>query len=467
MILRSGKNKEAPDNCDCDKEDTVCEQAPPMSDPPSQQDAMGPDEKEPSVPGRFKIRKMIFEWPRDQTDVPDKDARAKPVIPPPIILPANQNQKPVNKTLVDHLKATLKATLPNVSYSIKLGTHATTINLTDLDTHRKAEAILTNENYHYYTYPTPENSIKKRKFVIHGLGDVDEDELLDDLRKYGLTPLEVKRMTIKNPRYQGHTNFLVYFNAIDKLTLPLVQRAKHLCHTVVKWSHYQEPTDRATQCGTCWRYGHIGIGCHLPQTCMFCAKTHKSSDCPLLANKIESNSSSIPKELLKCANCKGQHTSINKLCPSRQQFIEKRIARAPPHPPPVAPTKAASKYVNAPQPQENPWVLPVRPVLPAPPTPHPQMRAPSTPHHPPKAPTGPKLPENPPTSINRTKVTYNNQSSENANDIDNCIDDVLFSPQELMKIFHEIVSSISQCRNKNEQLTALFEIAMKHTPCLA
>lgn len=44
-------------------------------------------------------------------------------------------------------------------------------------------------------------------------------------------------------------------------------------------------------------------------------------------------------------------------------------------------------------------------------------------------------------------------------------DDVLFSPQELSKIFQEMVNKVSKCKDKNEQLNALMNIALKYMPC--
>lgn len=467
MILRSGKIRDTSveitvpilDNNKCSPAVNSCVR-----------DAMSTDAEEPPA-GRFAIKRMIFEWPKDDVGDASKEANKKPKLPPPIIVPTEANKKPVDKPLVDQLKAILKENLSQGSYSIKLGLHAIIINVTDTSTHTKTETTLKSNNINYFTYQANDTTIKKRKFIIYGLGDIDVDELQDDLQKYGLKPLDIKRMTIKNPRYEGHNNYIIYFDQSDKLTLPLLQRAKHLCSTVVKWAHYREPADRVTQCTNCWRFGHTNTGCHLPVTCMFCAKNHNASQCPLVRNKTESGAACIPTNLLKCPNCKEHHTAINKLCASRVSFIQKRSN----HHPPKNTTPAIQEYSIAPQPTTIPWTT-VQPTKQTPvnaalntsivtpkttfPATSPSMKTPRS-----RTLPAPSRSINQPPRQTPLKVTYAPTPKRTASNLNENNHENLFTPQELMKIFQEMVGSMAQCTTKNEQLNALFEIALKYSPC--
>ena len=472
MILRCGKTKESrqedkSQNLESEEEPGAQEELLPVAAMAENQDDPPGD---PPINGRFAIKRIVHSWPKDKEEDPAANPK-KQKSPPPIVVPADVNKKPVEKPLYDHIKAAFKGNLPQGTYSIKLGKNANLIQLTDTETHNKAQNILRDNKFHFYSYPNPEETIKKSKFVIYGLGDVEIAELQDDLTSYGVQALDIKKMSMKNPKYPGHCNYLVYYDRDDRLTLQTLQRAKYLCNTAVKWAHYYEPADRITQCTKCWRYGHAEKACHLPTTCMMCAGTHKTTDCPLLAIKASSGSKSVPAERLKCINCKEKHTAIYKECPKRLAYTLKKAQ-------PTYQPKTTT-YTNAPPPTTNPWnqlkeILIEKQLAEL----QPPVRTTEPPTvnntKPPPPPTRPRTPgkttetqPQQPIQLAMPKVTYNEtlatNDSKSRNQQSN--DNDLFSPQELMVIFRDVISSISQCQNKQEQLAVIFEIALRYTPC--
>lgn len=445
--------------------------------------------------------------------------------PPPIIVPyvvTNNDNKDNNDNndinspeatikMLTNLKATLKAKLDPGDYIIENLSHVIKIHTNNSEVHTKVRNLLKG-NFEYHTHSFPIDGPKLKKFVIYDLCDSDTGEILDDLNSYGLDPVDIKKMHIKFPRFPGHANYLVYFDDADKISLPMVEKAKFVCHTKVRWAHYNTKTTQVRQCSNCYRFGHLKYGCEMKVVCFLCANHHPVDECPLMIRKRETNADRISSQLLKCTNCKGKHTAIDQSCPSRINFVNKKPGTTKRGPPPI---NTPRTYKPAPTPNNNAWTS--RPAI----NNHQQAATPTRPkqrqleqrsHSPQRnerihkttprsrtitfqspAPMQRKMraanhrhqlidDNNEPTSheshtkdivLNSITSIQNNshKTSQHRNPQLNFTqatnsDDVLFSPQELSKIFQEMVNKVSKCKDKNEQLNALMNIALKYMPCL-
>ena len=70
---------------------------------------------------------------------------------------------------------------------------------------------------------------------------------------------------------------------------------------------------RVIQCFKCQKYGHIQKDCHANQPiCLRCAGKHSSAECHLKNNQVTTN-----KDMYKCANCLGNHSSTSPACQIR------------------------------------------------------------------------------------------------------------------------------------------------------
>lgn len=326
-------------------------------------------------------------------------------------------------------------------------------------------------------------------------GDMDIPNIIEDINAYGLHPLDVKKMTIKSPRYKGQSNYLVLFDAEDGITLPLANQAKYICNTAVRWAYYKEAQNRIQQCNNCYRFGHNNTGCKLKVVCFLCANHHKAENCPLTEKKRASGSKIIPQNLLKCTNCSmkegidDQHTAIFQNCPSRILYKSKtrnngnmnRNTRQAYSPAPLPRTPAWNNNKNTTSsisptltPKINKRVL-IQPHLPSDTSgqisrPTASMTQPWTSNTPNGEPHN-KLNQVSNKSRNNTKFKIlesntpkHSKSASYRQTISNSSIDS-FTTQEMTEIFREMVSSISNCSNKEEQLSALLQIALKYTPC--
>lgn len=432
--------------------------------------------------GRFAIKKKIFTRPRESPSHLDEEANNS--IPPPFVVPAYCNTIPTKYNSLNELvKSTLKACLGQGEFALKNQSSGVTVRVSDRIAYTTAKASLLKNDIHFFTYESHTDGIKLQKYVIYDLGEVDMPELIDDLKEYGLDPVDVKQMTIKQPRYPGQANYIAYFDAADRLTLPMVSAAAHLCNTVVKWAHYKEPTTRIRQCGNCFKFGHSDNNCHLPTVCLFCGKQHKAPDCPLLKKKLATGAASIPSYLLKCANCNKEHTAIYQFCEKRTKYAD-NLNKGPKGT--STPAPASGRGANA-----KPKAIPLihtpasrpqrsnikRPVQRSHSPPRKTATTVTTRSRTPPAGQTAKptftqvLNANPakqtmrPISSNSNTISQIRNQPPVMNDNSNEPNSDVFSPQELLGIFHEMTSTISNCRSKQEQLEALMKLALKYMPC--
>lgn len=526
MKLRSGRNKSGCDLINTRLSENI-QTASPVKIMAAEDNADKPPDGKQSATtkdtksSRFAINKVVFVKPR--AGLSDRDKEGGDAPPPPIIVPyvALNNNKPTidNKAsndnndndsednnanysdtttqMLKNLKATLKSKLDPGDYIIENLTHVVKIHTNNNEAHTKARNLL-KDNFEHYTHSFPMDGPKFRKFVIYDLCESDTADIIEDLNAYGLDPIDVKKMHVKFPRFPGHANFLVYFDDADKITLQMVERAKFVCHTKIRWAHYRS-TAKVRQCTNCYRFGHLKYGCQMKVVCFLCACQHLVDECPLMINKRESKADRISSHLLKCTNCKGKHTAIDQLCPARINFVNKTNSNKPvfkPAPTPtinawamrqnqnqpprnnyspaVTPSRAAQRDLqqrsHSPPRSERERVTKSREIKFQSPAPRRMKKTadrprPATDDNKPANTNTPITPErvNSITPMQTRKSILNVQSNVNYS-INS--DEILFSPQELSRIFQEVVIKVSKCKNKSEQLTTLMDIALKYLPCL-
>ena len=151
----------------------------------------------------------------------------------------------------------------------------------------------------------------------------------EELEKIGLPPKEIFQM--KNT---GRKMYLAIFSK-DVLIRHLQAKARILLNCQIIWERHENKR-QIIQCRNCQEWGHATSNCYAEVVCMVCAENHPTRDCTV--NK---------EELVKCANCAGNHRASSTLCPSYQRIIQMSGQQQP--------EKTKINYVQAPPPKTNPW----------------------------------------------------------------------------------------------------------------
>lgn len=375
-----------------------------------------------------------------------------------------------------------------------------------LDDYNGIIDTLKTNHIEHYTYSPVDNSCKLDKFVLYGLTNDDQQFIAEDLREYGFTTYEISKMRITKQRYNEQATFIVYFDHQDGVTLKTLEKARYINHTVVSWAHYIHTPTAPIQCRRCMRFGHGTSTCAMSPRCLICAESHVANVCPLIVQKREMQANEIQQSKLVCCNCRGNHTATDKFCPSRPK----------PKPVPQPPQRPQVIYTPAPQPSINPWQQPssgittttAQQVLL---TPHQQAASSSTmalaaAKRTPRPIQQKSTQQSNPTintaqpkhlhsttvipgqqlSSNKQTITTEHQESDRPQPFTNTVSpgqqsnssindlnynsstnshQTLFSPNEMLSIFREMLDVVRTCKTRNEMLNSLMALTLKYAEC--
>lgn len=262
---------------------------------------------------RFAISKIFFNKPKENPIDPAKITK-------------NANPPPIN--IFDKTSSDVRNLLDkNINYyTLKLLRNCLQVFNNNTNDYLNAIELFKSANFHYYTYPVITTPMTR--FVLYGLGNEDIADITTDLKEYGFNPVDITKMNLARAKMDNTQNFLVQFDADDRVTLAVIRRAKYICHTVIRWQPYKPSKKRFKMCRNCFRMNHGTASCNMPARCMFCSENHKSVDCHLLIEKRNNGDHSIAAERLKCANCSGQHTAADPNCPNTLNFLQKKFGKA-------------------------------------------------------------------------------------------------------------------------------------------
>jgi hypothetical protein len=328
---------------------------------------------------------------------------------------------------LDQVKAILTR-LQIEKYEMKLTTEGIRLFLMTTETYKKVREELKVTGVQYFTHQLREDQMSK--FVLHGLPELDTDEIASEIKTSGSVPQAIKKMHIKKARYTGHSVYLVLFKKSDHVLLTnLNEQCRVLSNVRVTWEHFKNKATGPTQCRNCQRFGHGSANCNAKPRCVRCALEHKSNDCPLLKNEMGENvRTRVDEAQLRCAQCGQNHTATFKNCEKRAQFMTNR---RPPNR--LRVPKPATSMRFAPAPELNDFNFPTLTPVPSQRPSQPIAFVQSTPSQ--------SLP-----------LPQQQQSEE------------LFSADELLSIFCEMTDQIAKATSKTQQIQILMKIALKHCP---
>ncbi|KAG5666355.1 hypothetical protein PVAND_014389 [Polypedilum vanderplanki] len=225
--------------------------------------------------------------------------------PPPInIIGASLSQ--IN-TIFNKLKLT--------GYEVKLTAQCTKVFNKTNDSFKIMKNALSEEKIQFFTHRLRDEQLTK--VVLHELPKAEENDVKTAIENIGLQPVQIKKMTIKQIRYESHAVYLVYFKKLDKIKVSELNENYNIVESVrVKWDIYKNKNKGPTQCRNCQRFGHGSDNCSATPRCVRCAANHKSSDCPFLYNDLgEKIQNRINSVNLKCVHCQQQHAASSRDCP--------------------------------------------------------------------------------------------------------------------------------------------------------
>lgn len=303
---------------------------------------------------------------------------------------------------------------PNAKYTIKYMSIGTKITVNDIETYTKLKELLNEANVEFFSHDLP--SEKFDKFVLSGIAKLPIKDLEEALKTYQLEPAEIREIEQKTKRFDNEGLYVVFFKH-GSTKLSTLSKTK-INFTIPKWRLFQTSKNNITQCRRCQLYGHGMRNCNMSPKCSNCGLEHLTEKC---------NS-----PIQKCANCKGDHQSTSQECPKRKEFIQMRSRLAAANNKTSKPTPAPRKTI------EN----------------FPKLTKSSN-----SNPNERNLKQNESSITQWSQLVKNNVNNPVR---DNGSNSAKFSVEEIGPIMKDLLTGLKVCRNKEEQLIVMFEIATKY-----
>jgi hypothetical protein len=299
-------------------------------------------------------------------------------------------------------------------YTIKFVPDGVKIHPEDTNSHNLLRNELQKAKAKFFTHELRENQLTK--IVLHGMYDMETSDLKLLLNELEIYPSDIKKMTIKNKRFDDHSLYLLYFSKLDKIKVANLRETNVINCIKVRWEYFDNKRRGPIQCNRCMQFGHGGKLCFLDPVCIRCGGSHASKECPHLYDPITKQlRERISAEHVKCGLCGQNHTANYAKCLKRKEFEQRQNNY-----------RSKTQRVNhqrqfQPAPQLNDFNFP-------------QMAQSSK-----------------PAWSNQAPQVQPPQPSQD-----------LFEPGELLNILRELMSSLRTATTREQQINALGQIVIKY-----
>lgn len=291
---------------------------------------------------------------------------------------------------------------------------------------------LTENEAEYFTHDVAMD--KPYKIVVRGLYDMPVEELAAELKVLKLDVLAVHKMSRRNKDIKYRDQLYLLHLAKGSTTLPELKAIRAVFNIIVSWERYRPVHRDVTQCFNCLGFGHGGKNCHLKRRCAKCGTdAHITSQC-------------IQDSLVKCLNCNGEHSSTDRKCPKRAEFVKIRQQASTKNQPQRRRTPPALVEQNFPPLQPRRQVPNLAP-LPLDPRKRAEMNQPR-----PGSSQEPR--PSPPGFSQEPRPTQEPAVEENGND--------LYTSTELLNIFKQMSAALRGCKTKTQQIEVLTSFVIQY-----
>lgn len=309
----------------------------------------------------------------------------------------------------------LKKLTTDAEFTIKYMSIGTKIMLKNLEVFNNFKKSLNEADVKFFTHDA--QSDKFDRFILSGISRTPCEDILESLKNYQMVPLEIREINQKTKKFDDEGSYIVSFKQgttkIQNLNKTIIN------YTVPKWRTFFKTPNNITQCRRCQIFGHGIRNCNMQFKCSKCGLDHPSENC---------NS-----PVTKCANCKGDHGSTSLDCPNRLKFIEMRSR--------LSASNNKKSVKPTPAPRMNLKNFPEMPKLSS-----------KNPHGTSSAQSSQAKPTNWSSLLNSNPSAKSHTSSNHNK----------FQLSEIGPIMSEILTGLSRCQNKEQQLILMFEMATKY-----
>lgn len=307
------------------------------------------------------------------------------------------------------------------NYSIKpIDNTSFNVYLVSVEDFRKMRKFVADTNIPAFTHNL--QSELSFRVVLKGLYCMDISELKEQLKLQRIVPDDITIIPMKKRRFDDQALYLLYFKK-GSTNINELRKCQFLSYMRIDWELYSPRSNGPVRCRKCQSWGHGCKNCWLPTACMYCAENHMTKDCKEIVNGTPVRADFVPC----CANCNKAHPANFDKCEVLLKHMERQASLALRNSKLV---KSRSQKVNRPS----------------------SITAPSKPVY---------SFSQPLTNQTSSRLSYANVI-RNATNYSSQQSTQLMSVNELLALTKELVSSLRNCRTREQQFDVMTSLAIKY-----
>lgn len=118
---------------------------------------------------------------------------------------------------------------------------------------------------------------------MYGLHRTDTKDIIEDLKKLNVTPIEVVELKTNGSNLNNAT-YAVNLNR-GEVSMASLKNIRAVLHVCVRWAPYSTKFRGPTQCRNCTKYEHGAETCHRKPICALCTSSEHTTSAETMLNK--------------------------------------------------------------------------------------------------------------------------------------------------------------------------------------
>lgn len=336
---------------------------------------------------------------------------SKKVRIPPITL------RKTSRTEVSQLCDGLKIT----KYSIKpIDNNSVNIYLTSVDDFKSMRKYVAETQVPAFTHNL--QSELSFRVVLKGLYLMNPKDLKEELSRQHIVPDDITIIPLKKRRYDDQAMYLLYFKK-GTTNINELRKCQFLLYMRIDWELYSPRSNGPVRCRRCQGWGHGCKNCWLPVSCMYCAGDHTTNECKEIVNGVPVQNDFVPR----CANCSSEHPANYEKCDVLLKHMERQASLA------LKNSRLMKARNQSNQQKVNNVINPVTPTV--------QRQYSFRP--------------------NSARPSYA-QVTKSAGRTSTDSESQLMTVNELLSLTKELISSLKNCRTREQQFDVMAALAIKY-----
>jgi hypothetical protein len=155
---------------------------------------------------------------------------------PPTVPEKPSKPPPITVTQLNIVELEEKLQLFSIDKSeikFRLTKYGTKVFVNTNESFQKLKSFFLANNIQFYSHTLKED--RHTKFVLYGLPELEISDIKNELNALNFHPEDIKKLTIKEQKYDFHCNYILYFKKSQKIKISDIRSVHSLFNLIVRW----------------------------------------------------------------------------------------------------------------------------------------------------------------------------------------------------------------------------------------